>query len=100
MVRSNPADATYASNVSATAAPSENPVVDMMIEMGHDTTHGSDVNTTPGFNAPSQDTDTSIVESDALRPAGVVPNYFLQRGKTLPPTAHYNTKREWKPSIR
>ena len=62
----NSANATYAFIVLATASPSENPVADMMIEMGNNTQRDSAVNTTPVLNAPSQTSDSSIVDVDPL----------------------------------
>jgi len=66
LVRPNSANATYVSTVSATAAFSESPVADMMIEMGHNTQKNCAVITTPVLNAPSQNMGTSIVDSDPL----------------------------------
>jgi hypothetical protein len=54
MVRPNPTNATYVSIVSAITAPSDNPVADIMFEMGHITTQGSAVNTTPILTAKTR----------------------------------------------
>jgi len=43
----------------------------MMIEIGHNTQKDSAVNTTPVLNAPSQNMDISIVDSDPMCSVGV-----------------------------
>jgi len=65
-VRPNSANSTYASIASATAAHTESPVADMTIEMGNNTQKDSAVNTTPVFNALSQNVDTRIADAVPL----------------------------------
>jgi hypothetical protein len=73
MVRPNSANATYASIVSANAAPSANQEEDMMIETGFNKKHETAEHTTPDLNVPIKGTDSSIIDSEAFHPARVGP---------------------------
>jgi hypothetical protein len=61
--------------------PSANPENDMMIEMGFNTMHETAVDIMPDLNVPSKGTDTSIVDSEALYPAGVGPPLHPAEGQ-------------------